>query len=166
MEGLGLGALGLVLGDIAGFDHGVEDQVAALDGALRMAEGREVVRALDHAGEQRAFGQVELLDVFAEVSLRGFAKPVDGKAAALSEVDLVGVELEDLLLGKAVFELESDDDLDDLALDALFRGKEESARQLHGERRSALGFLSGGHVADGGFGEAEIVDAAVLEEPA
>ena len=41
------------------------------------------------------------------------------KAAALAEVDLVGVHLEDLLLGEAMFELKGDDDLDQLALDAL-----------------------------------------------
>ena len=60
MQRLGLGALGLVLGDGAGLDHGVEHQVAALDGALRMAEGREVVGTLDHAGQQGALGQIEL----------------------------------------------------------------------------------------------------------
>ena len=102
MERLGLGALRLLLGDGAGFDHGVEDEVAALDGAVGMAVGREVVGPLDHAGEQRAFGEIELAKIFAEVGLRGFAESVDGEAAALPEVDLVGVHLEDLLLVEAV----------------------------------------------------------------
>jgi hypothetical protein len=41
-------------------------------------------------------------------------------------------------LVKRCFELEGDDDLDELALDALFRREEEAARQLHGERGAAL----------------------------
>ena len=127
MEGLGLGVFGFVLGDGAGFDHGVEDEVAAFDGALGMAEGIEVVGALDDAGEEGALGQVELANIFAEVGLGGFAEAVDGEAAALAEVDLVGIHLEDLLLGEAVFELEGDDDLDELALDA-FSGRRGRSR--------------------------------------
>ncbi len=88
-------------GDGAGLDHGVEDEVAALDGAVGMAVGVEVVGALDDAGEQGALGEVELAEVFAEEGLGGFAEAVDGEGAALAEVDLVGVHLEDLLLGEA-----------------------------------------------------------------
>ena len=55
MQRLGLGALGLVLGDVTGFDHGVENQVAAFDGALRMAErAREVVGTLESCPASRA----------------------------------------------------------------------------------------------------------------
>ena len=50
--------------------------------------------------------------IFAEEGLGGLAEAVDRVAAALSEVDLVGVHLEDLLLVEAGFELEGDDDLD------------------------------------------------------
>jgi hypothetical protein len=100
MQRLGLGALGLVLGDGAGLHHRVEHQVAALDGAVGMAEGIEVAGALNDAGEHGALGQIELAHILAEVGLRGLAEAVDGKAAALAEVDLVGVHLEDLLLVK------------------------------------------------------------------
>ena len=57
------------------------------------------------------------LHILAEVGLRCFAEAVDRKTAALPEGDLVGIHLEDLLLGEAVLELEGDDDLDELALD-------------------------------------------------
>ena len=56
-EGLGFGAAGFGGGDGAGLDHGVEDEVAALHGALGMAVGIEVAGALDHAGEQGGFGE-------------------------------------------------------------------------------------------------------------
>jgi hypothetical protein len=84
MQRLGLGALGLVLGDGAGLDHRIEHQVAALDGAVGMAEGIEVVGPLNDAGQQRALGQVELAHILAEVGLRGLAESVDGEAAALA----------------------------------------------------------------------------------
>ena len=134
MQRLGLGALGLFLGDGAGLDHGIEHQVAALDGAVGMAIGIEVAGALNDAGEESALGQVELAHVLAEVGLRGFAKAIDGEAAALPHGNLVGVHLEDLLLVEAMLKLEGDDDLDDLALDALLGGEKEAARELHGER--------------------------------
>ena len=101
-EGLGLGAGGFGCGDGAGLDHGVEDDVAALHGALWVAVGVEAAGALDHAGEQGAVGEVELLEVLAEEGLGGFAEAVDVVAAAVAEVDLVGVHLEDLLLGEAM----------------------------------------------------------------
>ena len=107
-EGLGLGAAGFPRGDGVGFDHGVEHDVTALGGALRVAVRVEAAGALDHAGEQGALGEIELAEVFAEVGLGGLTEAVDGVGAALAEVDLVGVHLEDLLLVEARFELEGD----------------------------------------------------------
>ncbi len=63
-----------------------------------MAEGIETVRTLDSACEQRALRKAELTHILAKEGLRGFAKSVDRKAAPLSEIDLVGIHLEDLFL--------------------------------------------------------------------
>ena len=71
-----------------------------------------------------------LLHVLAEVGLRGLAEAIDGEAAALAEIDLVGVHLEDLLLVEAVFELEGDDDLDDLALECVCSGERKKPRPI------------------------------------
>ena len=165
-EGLGLGAGGFAGSDGAGFDHGVEHEVAALHGALGMAVGVQAVGAVDDAGEEGALGGVELREVLAEEGLGGFAEAVDGEAAALAEVDLVGVHLEDLLLGEAGFELEGDEDLNELALDALLGREEEAARELHGKRGAAALLVVADDVFDGALGDAEVVDAAVLEEVA
>ena len=97
--------------------------------------------ALDHAGEQGGLGEVELAEIFAEEGLGGLAEAVDGVAAALAEVDLVGVHLEDLLLVEAGFELEGDDDLDELARDALLRREEEATGELLGEGGAAAGHV-------------------------
>ena len=107
---------------------GVEHEVAALHGALGVTVGIAVAGALEHAGEEGAFGEVELLEVFAEEGLCGFAEAVDVVAAAVAEVDLVGVHLEDLLLVEARFELEGDHDFGELALEVLVRREEEAAR--------------------------------------
>ncbi len=163
-EGLGLGAAGLGGGDGTGLDHGVEDDVAALHCALGVLIGGEVVGALDHASEEGGLGEIELAEIFAEVGLGGLAEAVDGEAAALAEVDLVGVHLEDLLLVEAGFELEADDDLAEFAGDTLFWREEEAAGQLLSEGRSATRHMTGENVHHGALGGAEIVDAAVVEE--
>ena len=99
-----------------------------------MPEGIEVIGSLKDAGQEGALGQIELVYVLAEVCLRGLAESVNGEAAALAQVHLVGVHLKDLLFREAVFELKGDDDLDDLALEALLRREKEVFRQLHGKR--------------------------------
>ena len=114
-------AVSLLAGDGAGFNHGVEHQVAALQRALRILVRRQIVRALDHSGQQGGLGQGEVLDVLVEISVRGLGKAVDGEGAALSHVHLIGVHLKDALLGKLVFQLDGDQHFQQLALDRLLR---------------------------------------------
>jgi len=163
-KGLGLGAAGFGGGDGAGLDHGIEDEVAALHGTLGMLVGREVVGPLDHASEESGLGEIELAEVFSEVSLRGFTEAINGEAAALAKVDLVGIHLEDLFLVEAGFELEADDNLAEFAGEALLRREKESACQLLGESRAAAGHVTGDDVHDGALGGAEVINATVAEE--
>ncbi len=79
VEGLGLGAVGLFACDGAGLDHGVEDDVAAGDGALGMDVGIAVAGNLDEAGDERALGEVEMAEVLAEEGLGGLAESVDSE---------------------------------------------------------------------------------------
>ena len=88
---------------------------------------------LNHACQQRAFGEVKLANILAEVGLGGLAEAVDAERSLLAERDLVGVHLEDLLLGVAVLQLEGDGDFDELALDVARRRQEDAARKLHGQ---------------------------------
>ena len=165
-EGFGFGALRFGGGDGAGFDHGVEDDVTTRQSALGMAVGVEASGRLDGACEECALGEVELLEVFAEEGLGGLAEAVDGVAAALAEVDLVGVHLEDLLFVEAIFELEGDEDLDELALDAFFWREEEVFCELLSEGGAAAGSVVGDEVGEGALGDAEVIDTAVIEEVA
>ena len=159
-----LGALGLFLGDGARFHHRVQHQIPALDRSVRMAERIEVVRPLQNPGKHRALGQVKLMHVFAEVSLRCLAESVDGKAAALSEIHLVRVHFKNLLLVVAMFEMKGDGDLDHLALEAFLRREKEVLRQLHGQRRSSLLLSPRRYVAINGFKKPPVIHAAMLEE--
>ena len=165
-ERFGLGAGGLGVGDGAGFDHGIDDDVAAFHGAVGMAVRVEAVGALDGAGEQGALGGVEVAEVLAEEGLGGLAEAVDGEGATLAEVDLVGVHLENLLLGEAIFELEGDHDFAEFAR-VLFLGREkETACELLGEGGAAALFFVRHEVLVGALGGADVVDAAMLEEAA
>ena len=60
MELFGGRGAGLGGGDVAGLDHGVEDDVAALKGGAGVTIGIEAAGALDHAGEDGELGEVEL----------------------------------------------------------------------------------------------------------
>src|ERR1700721_3771635 len=142
MQGLGFGALGLVFGDGAGLYHGIEHKITSLDGALGMVKRVEGAGPLNNAGKKSAFGQIELAHVLAEVHLRGFSDAIDREAAALAERNFIRVKLEDLLLGKAMFKLKGDNDLNELALEPLFRREKKAARQLHGQGGSPRRLLA------------------------
>jgi len=52
---------GLLRGDFAVLEHGVDDQVAALEGTVGMRDGRVYWGALGSPAKQRGFVEVELL---------------------------------------------------------------------------------------------------------
>src|SRR5438874_11635083 len=118
-----------------------------------MAIGVAVAWVLEQPGEGCALREIELREIFAEERLRRFTDSVDLIAAAVAEVHLVGVHLEDLLLVEAGFELERDEDLDHLPLEALLRREKEILRQLLRERRAAAGFVVREEVCDSAFGD-------------
>lgn len=153
----------LEFGDVAVFAHEAEDDVAALDGAFGVAVGVEIVGALDEAGEEGGFLKAKIAEVLAEIDLGGLAEAVDGEALALAEVDLVGVVLEDLLLGELLFELEGDEGLERLAFPCLVAGEPEEAGELHGDGGGAVAAVLG-DVDPGGAEDADGVEAGVVEE--
>jgi hypothetical protein len=142
LQRLSLGPLRVVFGDLAGFDHCIQNPVAAGDRPIRMTVRIQVAGVLDHARQQGALRQVQLADIFPEVGLGGLAETIDGKTSLLPQWNLVGVELKDLLLGKTAFQLKRDGDFNDFALEPFFRGQEKSARQLHRQGRAALTTLA------------------------
>ncbi len=62
------------------------------------------------AASVAASGSVSELKVFPEIRLRRFAESADREAAAVAEIHLIAVHLEDLLFGELLFELQGDHD--------------------------------------------------------
>ncbi len=147
------------------FDHKLEDAVAGFSGTLRLAVGRRVaVGSADDPGQKGGLAEVQVANVFAEISQRGFAEAVNGKAAAVAQVDFVGVELENLLLVEAAFQLKRDHQFGELAPQGALAREKEAARQLLGERACALGRFSPAKVHPGRAEHANGIKARVIEE--
>ena len=99
---VGLPGLGRFSGQLPLIAEQVDDQVAALDGVVRVAARVVAGRGLRNGGQHGPFGDVELAGRFAEVAGgRGF-DPV----GAIAEVDLIQVQLENLVFFVVPFDLE------------------------------------------------------------
>src|SRR5579864_3273 len=82
----------------------------------------------------------------------------------MSECNLVGVQSEDLRLGEAALDLDREHGLLHLALPVAVGGKEQVARELHGQRGRALDFASGFDVTVGSADDAPEVYPGVTVE--
>ena len=97
---LGVRGVGLILGDGVGFDHAVDDPVAAVAGGVGSVERVVVAGGFGQRAEHGGLADGELVKRFVEIGLCG-----GGDAeGALPEVDLVQVELEDALFGQGVLD--------------------------------------------------------------
>ena len=103
---------------------------------------------------------VSCIERLAEIDLRGGGKAV----RALAQVDLVDVELEDLIFGQAVLDLEGEQHLVELAGERFFLGQEEIARDLHGDRARALPRAAGHEIGQRGAQRRRVIHAAMLVE--
>ena len=154
-ERRGLGRVGLRIGDHSVFQHGVDDHVAAAEGAIGIRDGRIGHRALGQSGQQRRFRQRQITRVFAEVVFRSSLKSIN----ALAQIDLVGVQGKNLLLGERPLDLNGEKDLLQLAAEGLLAGEKEISRQLHGQGGSALGAAIRGQIVIRRAQHAEDVDS-------
>ena len=94
--------------------------------------------------EESGFAEGELADVFAEVGLGGLSESADGEAAAIAEIDFVGIELENLLFGEALVDFDSHQHFFYFAAPFALGGEEKAAGHLHVNGAGALGFLADG----------------------
>src|SRR5207245_11595820 len=101
---------------------------------------RRIVRGrFGKTRKQRGFVESELFRGLAEIKLRGGFEAVD----AVTQVDLVGVQSEDLLLGETALDLDGKKRLLNLAMPRTVRREKQIARQLHGQGGGALHFPTG-----------------------
>ncbi len=159
----------LLLRDPALLEHQPKHEIAARGRGFGRAVGREPVRALDHACEQRALGERQVAHGLAEVEARGLADAVNPGRAALPEVDLVEVGLEDRVLLVPGLDDEGHRSLFHLALQAALGRQEEVLHQLLRERAAALheaarAQVRGERAADAPEIEADVrVEALILD---
>ena len=131
------GPLGGGLADVAGVGHGLQHDVPPVARSRGRRERRVPARRLDDARNRRGLRERDVRDVLAEEDARRFRHTVDGVRAALAEVHLVEVQLEDVVLRGARLE----DDRQELFLELApvrFLGREEEVlHELLGERAPA-----------------------------
>ena len=126
-----------------------------------------VRRSLDQADQQRDVLGGQRIEVAAEPELGAGGDAMDGLVAALAQVDLVEVGLEDGALVIARFHDQCVQHLIELARDRLFLAdpQQAAAGQLLGQRGGALtGLAAGTHQHPHRTGDAAEVDAMVAAE--
>ena len=126
--------------------------------------GGVMIGCADDATEECSFAEAEIAHVFSEVSLRRFAKSSNRKAAAISEIDLIGVELKDLLLREAMIDFDRHQNFFHLTAPLSLGGEEKAASHLHVDRAGALGLLPHAEIGQGSANHAHPVEPAMLEE--
>ncbi len=145
---------------VAQIVHAPQHVQLPLLGALGIDHRIEAGRGLGQAGQHRRLGHVDILQRLAEVNLRRLGEAV----SALSQVDLVDVQLQNLVLGQARLDLEGEQRFVQLARKRFFLGQEKIPCHLHGNGRRSLTPAAGGQIGVGGADDALIVHAGVLIE--
>ena len=115
-------------------------------------------RPVADPGDHRRLRERQVLRMFAEVEPRRRLDAV----RAVAEVNLVRVQLEDLVLGEVLFDLDREQRLVDLAAPALLRRQEDQFGELLCQRRRALDLLAGDEVLESGAQDRLRADPAVL----
>ena len=163
LERLLLGLLHLLRGDVAVLGHAIEDVVAALEGALALAERMIVVGSFRQRGEISGLRDRQLVHRLVEIEQRGGGDAVGAHA----QVYFVEIELEDSLLGEGALDLHRQQGFLDLARPGQLVGEQEVLGDLLGDGGGALRAAAAAVVLDVGYAgarDAREVDAAVLVE--
>jgi hypothetical protein len=154
--------VGLRLAHHAGVHQHAQHHRLAFLGARQVGDRVAPHRVLGQADEQRGLGQVQGRQLLAEVALGRRSKAV----GAVAQEDLVHVDLEDLPLAQFAFDLQRQQQLDELAAPQLTLAQESVARQLLGDGRCALTRSGARQVAPGGPRDAAHIQTGVGPEVA
>ncbi len=140
--------------------HAPEHVPLPLLGGDRVLHGREALGRLDQPGDHRRFTHRELRHALAEVEARGLLHPV----AAVPEVDLVQVEVEDLVLAEVPFQAPRQHQLLHLASEVALRAEEEGLHHLLGDGGAAAVGVALQDVLHRAARDGEVVHPLVLVE--
>ena len=152
----------LALGDEVRLDHVGQDLVGA-GARRRQVDVRGIFRRrLEQAGQHRRLGHGDVADVLVEVEFRR-RRRAEGAAAHIGAVE---IHREDLALGQMRLQPEREEGFLDLAVEGALVRQEEVLGELLRQGRPALDDAARAGVLGHGAGEAEEVDAPMLEEAA
>ena len=154
-----LGFRVLLWRNVAQLRHALQNVLLAHARAFRVDDWIVGRRRFRQAGQHGRFGHGEILDILAEIDLRGRGETV----GALTQINLVHIHFEDLVLAEVFLDLPRQQDFIRLALQGLFTGQEEIARHLLRDGRGAL-LGAARQVVQGRAGDAQIVDTAMFIE--
>ncbi len=158
LQGLRLGRLRLLLGDVALLGHHLEDQVPPGQRRLRPGVGRVEPRVPDDGRQEGRLGQGELGDVLSEVVAAGRLHAVDPRPP----VDLIQVRLQDLFLRVLPLDLDGPENLPQFTGEGLLVGEEGVLGQLLGDGAAALKLGPCPQIDDGRPEDGGDVDAVVV----
>src|SRR5580693_2512 len=160
-----LGGVGLLLRDVAIFHHLSEHAVARFFGAIEVAfRGRIAIGRADNSSDERFFSEIELADVLAEIRFGRFAESPNGETAAVAEIHLVGVQLENLLFRIALVDLDGHQDFLQLPRPFALGGEKKAARHLHVNGAGALSLLAAAQIRESRAKDTDNIQSAVFEE--
>ena len=170
------GPIGVGLRDVSGVGHGPQHEVSALGGALGVHEGGEQRRRLNDPSEQGGLADGEVRDILAEEQPGRFRDAVHRERSALSEIHVVQIQLEDLVLRRPPLEHDRHDLLAQLPqnrpppgnlLGCDLVGQEEIPGQLLRDRAAAFEITPiAEEVGEEGAYHADEIDTPVVVEAA
>ena len=148
-------------GDYLEGRHPFEDQVLAIADDFRLSQRVVAGGGLGDSGQQCAFGVGQFMRIFVEVEPRG----LNDSPRAASEIDLVEIHLEDLLLAVFAFVFQGQQPFLDLPADRFLPGKVFVLDELLGDRRAAFGNFPFGDILHERARNPTDVDPLVLVKP-
>ena len=149
--------------DVPELAHPREDPRRARLRLARVAPRIEASRRGDHPRQHRLLVEREVVHVAAEVVQRAGRHADDGDRAALAEVDLVEIDLEQPLLGDLPLDVGGEERLVRLARQRPLAPHDAVLDHLLGDRAPAL-HLPAAQVGPGRAQQPDRIDAAVLQE--
>ena len=142
--------------------HDAENGVSPRAHDVRPLLGRVAVRSADHAREDGCLIDAKLRGTLVEVEARRFVDAEHRLAAAMPEVDVVEVDLEDLVLGHARVEQHRQNDLGDLAAPCPLLREKARPDDLLIDRRAAGGDSVSAYVLEESARDSDRIDADVM----
>src|SRR5271157_572754 len=126
-----------------------------------MFVGQVEIRTANQSGQESGLGEREGGEVLVKIDRSRLAESIDGKTIMLTEIDLIGVKDENLILGQPVLEDHGEKDFCQFPPDRAAGGQEKVSCELHGQCTATLEPLVRAEIGDGSRDHTERIHAVV-----